>query len=84
MASDWYLQRLRTKQNKDIRLWERHVQYLEAYAVRASHQDLVARFGITARLKQARAHLDEVRGKRYLESLRGTLGADPLGTFTPD
>lgn len=79
LASDWYRERLQAKQVVDVRLWERHVAYLEAYAARPSHQDLVARFDISGRLERARTRLDEVRSAAYLQSLRGTLGADPSG-----
>mgnify|MGYP001025458045 CR=1 FL=1 len=79
LASDWYRERLEIKQRRDIALWERHVAYLESYASRTSHQDLVARFGIVERLDGARAKLEKVRSAAYLDSLRGTLGADPLG-----
>jgi hypothetical protein len=78
LASDWYRERLKTKQARDIQLWQRHVAYLEAYVARPSHQDLVARFDIHARLDKARAKLDQVRSPEYLESLHGTLGADPM------
>ena len=52
---------------------------LEAYAARTSHQDLVARFDISGRLDKAKTRLEEVRSDAYLQSLRGTLGADPSG-----
>jgi hypothetical protein len=78
LASDWYHERLEVKQARDIELWQRHVAYLEAYVARASHQELAARFGIPGRLNAARAKLEQVRGADYLDSLRGTLGADPL------
>lgn len=78
LASDWYRERLEVKQARDVTLWQRHVDYLEVYAGRASHQDLVARFGIQDRLAAARARLELVKGTGYLNGLRGTLGADPL------
>jgi hypothetical protein len=78
LASDWYRERLEVKQARDVALWQRHVAYLEAYAGRASHQELVARFGIQGRLDAARAKLEQVRGAAYLNGLSGTLGADPL------
>jgi len=81
MSSDWYLERLRTKQHRDIRLWQRHVHYLEAYAARPSHQELATRFDISGRLNHARERLEAIRGDRYLDDLRGTIGADPLGAF---
>ncbi|MFZ5482916.1 MAG: hypothetical protein ACOZB0_01690 [Pseudomonadota bacterium] len=78
LASDWYRERLETKQVRDIALWQRHVDYLAAYAARDSHQDLVARFGILDRLAAAQAKLATVSDPAYLERLSGTLGADPL------
>ncbi|TCJ15182.1 hypothetical protein EZJ19_07685 [Parasulfuritortus cantonensis] len=78
LAADWYQERLEVKQARDVALWQRHVAYLEAYAARPGHQDLVARFGIPERLAATRAHLDHVGSAAYLDSLRGTLGADPL------
>lgn len=78
LASDWYRERLETKQARDVALWKRHVAYLEAFADRASHQDVVARLELRDRLDRARARLDQVRGMEYLDSLQGTIGADPM------
>ncbi len=79
LASDWYRERLEIKQSRDIALWQSHVDYLEAYAARQSHQDLVDRLGIVERLGKARDHLERVKAPTYLDDLVGTLGADPLG-----
>jgi hypothetical protein len=79
LASDWYRERLEVKQARDIRLWERHIAYLEAFAGRASHQDVAAALSIRDRLAGARAKLERVRSAAYLESLQGTIGADPMG-----
>ncbi len=78
LASGWYKQRLLMKQERDIQLWERHVAYLDAYVARPSHQDLVVRFDIHARLDKAREKLASLRAPGYLERLHGTLGADPM------
>ncbi|MDD5364767.1 MAG: hypothetical protein PHR30_05455 [Gallionellaceae bacterium] len=78
LASDWYRERLEVKQQRDIALWQRHVAYLEDYAARPGHQDLVARFDIHSRLDSAKAKLELVRSADYLSTLHGTLGADPL------
>jgi hypothetical protein len=78
LASDWYQERLEMKQQRDSRLWERHVAYLKAYAARSTHQDLVTRLDIPGRLAHATNRLEQVRSPVYLESLVGTLGADPL------
>jgi hypothetical protein len=78
LASGWYRERLEVKQQRDAQLWQRHVAYLEAYAGRATHQDLVARFDIRGRLARAKDKLRQVSDRAYLDSLSGTLGADPL------
>ncbi|MFA7241022.1 MAG: hypothetical protein WC091_13005, partial [Sulfuricellaceae bacterium] len=78
LASNWYRERLETKQQRDIALWQRHIAYLETYISRPSHQDMVARLDIQSRLTGAIARLEQVRGSAYLESLRGTIGADPM------
>ncbi|WIM05352.1 MAG: hypothetical protein OHM77_11785 [Candidatus Nitricoxidivorans perseverans] len=78
LASDWYRERLETKQERDIALWKRHIAYLDAYVTRASHQDVVARLDLHDRLARARAKLDRVTSREYLRSLQGTIGADPM------
>jgi hypothetical protein len=63
LESDWYAERLATKQKRDIALWHRHVAALEA-----AGKDTAA----------ARAELAKVSAKQYLIELRGTIGADPF------
>jgi hypothetical protein len=79
LASDWYHQRLLTKQRRDVALWERNVIYLEKFLARTSHHDVIENMEIDARLQNARKSLDEVSSPQYIERLRGTIGADPLG-----
>ena len=78
LASDWYRERLETKQARDIALWQRHIAYLQSFAGRTSHQDMVARLDITVRLAGAKAKLAEVQSADYLLGLQGTIGADPI------
>jgi hypothetical protein len=81
LASDWYAARLKAKQSIDRKLWRRHVDYLDKFAKRASHADEAARLGIAARLERARKTLADVESGGYLESLRGTLGAEPIESY---
>ncbi len=77
IASDWYGERLRIKQQRDVKLWTRHVQALEAFrggVVGAASKHL----DIEARLDGARQQLARVSAPAYLEELTGTLGADPF------
>jgi hypothetical protein len=78
LASDWYRERLEVKQERDIHLWQRHVAYLTAFANRASHQDMAARLDIPDRLAKAKTKLEWLKSKNYLQSLQGTIGADPM------
>ncbi|CAK0778616.1 PPi-type phosphoenolpyruvate carboxykinase [Gammaproteobacteria bacterium] len=78
IASAWYQERLEVKQARDIHLWQRHIAYLEAFLARRSHQDVAEQLAITDRLQHARATLERLSGDAYLQSLRGTIGADPM------
>jgi len=78
LASDWYRERLETKQQRDVALWRRHGEYLTSFLQQPSHADVAARLEIRSRLELSRRKLDWVRSPEFLHSLRGTIGADPL------
>ncbi|HEB97109.1 MAG TPA: hypothetical protein ENI96_11840 [Sedimenticola thiotaurini] len=78
LESDWYRERLETKQQRDISLWRRHVHSLQQFLNLPSHADEAERLAIAERLQQAQRELERVQGDAYLESLVGTIGADPL------
>ena len=63
LASDWYAERLATKQKRDIALWTRHVASLEAAGLPT---------------EAAKADLARVSSPKYLDELKGTIGADPF------
>ena len=77
LASDWYKQRLSIKQERDIVLYQRHVDYLTQFLAQAETRcepDGIAR--CEAALAEARGKLAEVSASAYLDSLWGSLGAD--------
>src|SRR5271170_4124661 len=74
MASDWYAARLAAKQKVDRKLWKRHVEYLNHFLRRPSHEDIAASLGVGDRLARARKILEEVESPDYLKKLSGTLG----------
>jgi len=78
LASDWYNERLRVKQQRDIALWSRHVHALEQF--RAAEQEFPPQDGIDfdSRCALANAQLARVSSPAYLDELRGTIGADPF------
>jgi hypothetical protein len=75
MESDWYGERLRTKQTRDIALWTRHLDAIERF--RASG-DVLRGVDIDARLAEACKQLARVSAPAYLKELTGTIGADPF------
>jgi hypothetical protein len=77
MKSDWYQDRLKARHRQEIRLWRRHVDYLEKFLNRPSYGTEAARLAIHDRLSGARVTLARIQSPQHLETLQGTLGTDP-------
>ncbi len=77
IESDWYRHRLAAKVQVDAQLWRRHIENLQNFSRQGVYQKEIERLGIQSRLESARLHLAKVESTEYLESLRGTIGADP-------
>ena len=78
LSSDWYHERLVIKQERDVALWQRHVEYLEANKSRPGREDVVQRLDLEKRQRYAKAQLIAAQSDQYVNSLVGTLGADPM------
>jgi phosphoenolpyruvate carboxykinase (diphosphate) len=78
LKSDWYAERLRVKQERDVELWTRHVRALGEFLARPGHKDEALRLGIEERLDLAKAELERVSAQDYVKALAGTIGADPI------
>jgi len=78
LSSDWYIERLRIKQQRDIALWQRHVRSLVDFLAQPGHWEEAQRLGIPGRLGRARAELARVTAPDYLSTLQGTIGADAV------
>lgn len=76
LASDWYGQRLRTRQRREADLWRRHLRALEAF--RTSGLEIPSQLDLEARVKVAQDMLALVGSPDYVSRLTGTIGADPL------
>jgi phosphoenolpyruvate carboxykinase (diphosphate) len=81
LASDWYAARLKAKQAVDHQLWKRHVDYLNHFLRKPSHEDVAESLKIGERLTRARKTLEHVESPDYLKSLQGTLGAEPVENY---
>jgi len=78
LASDWYQERLEIKQQRDLVLWQKHIDNLQNFLNLEGHQDVNENMKIQERLDHAKEKLVRVGQGDYLQSLVGTLGADPL------
>jgi len=77
LKSDWYAERLRVKQQQDVKLWRRHVSYAEQWLAHSTSADPTTRKEVESRLTSAKEKALEVASKEYLASLVGTIGVDP-------
>ena len=79
MSSDWYARRLAAKQQQEAQLWRKHTTYLDNFLKKKNYVEEAGRLGIASKLEKARKKLDAVKAPAYLESLKGTIGLQPLG-----
>ncbi|TWT93777.1 hypothetical protein [Stieleria varia] len=84
LSSDWYQLRLEEKQSRDIYHWRQSVARLENYLADAEEGDSGSDLQIQDRLAYAKLQLKEVSTPEYLQSLKGTLGADPMRVAASD
>ncbi|AWI10478.1 hypothetical protein [Ereboglobus luteus] len=78
LESDWYAERLTAKQRYEVALWRRHVAYLESYLERPNTKDVIDDLDIKGRLAHALKRLDHVYSPAYLESIKYTIGVQPI------
>ncbi|NOR28173.1 MAG: hypothetical protein GQ540_06565, partial [Lutibacter sp.] len=76
--SSWYKERLTLKQQKDIDFHKKQIAYLEDFISNSTNASLVSELNILDRLKNVKENYEEINSASYLESLIGTIGADPL------
>ena len=78
LKSSWYKDRLKAKQQREIKLWEKNCINLEQFLELEGHEDIIASLSIKERLERAKEQLAIVSQESYLDSLEGTIGADTL------
>jgi hypothetical protein len=77
LGSDWYAARLKARQAVDIRLWQRHVRYLEQFLTKSNYAAEAERLGLQERLVMSRQTLAQMKQRAHVRQLHGTLGTDP-------
>jgi len=76
--SDWYKERLKLKQQKDINFYTKQINYLEDFISDPLNEELVEELDLNNKLQKVKDLYIEVSSGEYLDSLIGTIGSDPL------
>jgi len=80
--SDWYKERLVTFQKQEARRLEQGIEYMESFvqSMKADDwkgQQIVQDLNVHARLDKCKKRLAEVKDKKFIDSIHGSLGVDP-------
>ncbi len=78
LNSDWYKERLKIKQERDINLWTKNIEYLENFIEKKNFREASTRLNVPSKLEAAKKNLANAKSPNYLNELFGTIGADPL------
>lgn len=78
LESEWYKDRLVARQQQEQQLWQRHVDYLNQFLDQDRFQDVTERMELAERKTRAQEKLAEITAPDYLNTLHGTIGAQPL------
>ncbi|PIQ10999.1 MAG: hypothetical protein COW71_01480 [Ignavibacteriales bacterium CG18_big_fil_WC_8_21_14_2_50_31_20] len=76
IKSDWYISRLKAKQDKDIALFNFHIKNLNLFITKKNYSDVVDKLEIKNRLQYAKTELTYLQSQNYFNNLVGTLGLD--------
>ena len=79
--SDWYKKRLKNYQEKKITQIKSSIDYMETFLLQERHRDEAIRLEIPFRLEKAKFELKKIKSKKYLETIIGTIGLDPLHRY---
>ncbi len=78
IKSDWYQDRLKLKQQKDVEFYKSSIKYLKDFRKKPANASLLEKLRIDEKIEQSEQKLKKVQSAVYLKSLIGTIGADPL------
>ncbi|PTY01113.1 hypothetical protein [Opitutus sp. ER46] len=77
LASEWYADRLKAQQRRDVRQYEVQAQYLEKFLGHENYADVADGLLVRERLSSTKLSLANARSPSYLDQLVGTIGLDP-------
>lgn len=76
-SSDWYQERLDTKQKVDIELWKRHRRYLDTFLDRDINKGMGERIDEAGLRRRIERRLMTFQSPEYRNKLNGCIGVDP-------
>lgn len=78
LNSDWYNDRLKRKQNHDVELLKKDIDYLKGALRETNNLDFEFKNDLKQKLRNAEESLHHFESENYLKELIGTIGLDPL------
>ena len=78
IESQWYKDRLKRKQQIDINQYEKQIAYIQKFMSNPLNQEVSIKKNLANELVKANKKLEYLKSDAYLQSLEGTIGADPL------
>jgi hypothetical protein len=76
VKSDWYQERLRIKQQRDVSLWQMKRDYVEQQMDDTTESETEKWALLHERIEKAEQMVEWMSSQAYLDQLQGTLGAD--------
>ena len=77
LESDWYRARLEAKQKVDIRLWEKHAEYVDTVMADPLNAGINYQIDEDALRRRIARRLETFHSDEYREKLNGCIGVDP-------
>lgn len=78
LGSDWYRERLAIKQQRDIEMTRRQLDYITAFRGKPENANCINDLRIDYKIAKLKERLRYLSSDEYRETLVGTIGADPL------
>ena len=75
-SQGWYHDRLKAKQERDVRYLENQLDYMRVFLEKRTHREEAERLGLAKRLVGAEEELSYAKSSDYLAALSGTIGLD--------
>jgi len=76
--SDWYKERLKLKQDKDVKFHTEQIAYCENFIANPENAEIKQDLDIEGRLVKAKDMLAYASSEAYLKDIEGTIGADVI------